>query len=76
MSNGSLTRLLIYLGIALLTHLMDELAGIKQFSDKTPVEWLVTAGGSVLAALLVWRAYIDQHISREPQKENAETLKR
>lgn len=65
MTNGSLTRLCLYVGIACLTQFGEELAGIKQFADKTPVEWLVTSISSLLAGLIVWRAYIDQHISRE-----------
>ena len=69
MNNGSLTRLLLYVGIAGLTQFGEELSGIKQFADKTALEWAVSVISSTLAALIVWRAYIDQHISKASPPE-------
>ncbi len=63
--NTTRQRLFLYIALAFIAAVMPELADVKNFADLTPLEWLKVAIGGTGSGLVAWRAFIDQHISRE-----------
>jgi hypothetical protein len=70
MTKGSAIRLALYISIAFLSAAAADLSDLTTESVKEMfwADWAVLGIGPVLAALISWRAFIDQHISNEKNK--------
>jgi hypothetical protein len=64
-------RLVIYALIAVLTTLTNDLADVRALADLSPIQILRLSMNATVAGLLVWRAFIDQSVTKyaEPKTE-------
>lgn len=58
-------RALLYMNIAALTSLLTDISAFKTFGEITSIGIAVIIINFVLQALIAWRAYLDQTLSRD-----------
>jgi hypothetical protein len=67
--DSAAVRVSIYFGVAFLSTFLTQTEAVTAWSDWNPFQWLRVVAASLVAGLVAVRAFLDQTLSREDNKQ-------